>query len=141
MRAFASSIAWRQDEILDADGYIVKGAPELIVEIAASSVSFDLGAKLGRLSCRNFWRRGNILCNGRMTGGLTGSCCGTGSICGWPPMAKGVYRSEIFPGLWLHAEALVAGRLADVLTVLQRGIASAEHGEFVKHLASASQSG
>ena len=31
---------------INSEGYI-EGAPELIVEVAASSVSFDLGAKLG----------------------------------------------------------------------------------------------
>ncbi len=51
------------------------------------------------------------------------------------PDAQGMYRSEVFPGLWLQAEALIAGQLAEVLTVLQRGIASAGHADSVKKLA------
>jgi len=51
--------------------------------------------------------------------------------------AAGIQRSEAFPGLWLDAAAMIEGRLADVLTVLQRGLASDEHASFLKALAAA----
>ena len=47
---------------------------------------------------------------------------------------EGVIRSGIFPGLWLHAAALMSGDSETLLRVAQQGIASAEHLEFVKRL-------
>ena len=35
---------------------------------------------------------------------------------------KGIICSEIFPGLWLDKQALLAGNLAKVLAILQQGI-------------------
>ncbi|MBV8230139.1 MAG: Uma2 family endonuclease, partial [Planctomycetaceae bacterium] len=49
----------------------------------------------------------------------------------------GIYRSEVFPGLWLDPEALVGSDLARVLEVLQGGIAGPEHAAFVAQLARA----
>ncbi len=48
--------------------------------------------------------------------------------------ADGILRSEVFPGLWLDATALLADDLRGVLAVLSRGIASPEHAEFVERL-------
>jgi hypothetical protein len=50
------------------------------------------------------------------------------------PLADGLYRSEVFPGLWLDPAALTRFDLATVLQVLQRGAASAEHAAFVTRL-------
>ena len=50
------------------------------------------------------------------------------------PDAEGVLRSEVFPGLWLPADALWAGDLATMLAVLQQGLASPEHGAYVAGL-------
>jgi hypothetical protein len=43
--------------------------------------------------------------------------------------------SQVFPGLWLDKTALLAGNLAEVLEVLQEGLASGEHQDFVQVLA------
>ncbi len=51
-----------------------------------------------------------------------------------PASADGVYKSEVFPGLWLNAPALLVGDMARVLAVLAQGIASPEHAVFVKRL-------
>jgi hypothetical protein len=48
--------------------------------------------------------------------------------------SSGVYRSEVFPGLWLDATALLKGDMAAVLQKLQEGLASPEHGQFTKTL-------
>jgi hypothetical protein len=37
------------------------------------------------------------------------------------PDPEGVYQSQVFPGMWLDAAALLRGALAVVLQVLQRG--------------------
>jgi hypothetical protein len=46
----------------------------------------------------------------------------------------GVLRSEVFPGLWLDAAAMIRGDTATALKALAEGLASNEHEEFVKNL-------
>jgi hypothetical protein len=46
----------------------------------------------------------------------------------------GLLKSEVFPGLWLDASALVRLDLARVLEVIGLGIASPEHAAFVARL-------
>jgi Putative restriction endonuclease len=50
----------------------------------------------------------------------------------------GLYKSEVFPGLWLDAAALVRGDIKTVVAALERGLASAEHAGFVARLQSPS---
>ena len=112
------------------EGYI-QGSPELIVEIAASSVSFDLGAKL------NAYRRNGVqeyIVHRTYDGEIDWFMLRDGQYEKQPVDAEGLHRSEVFPGLWLHAQAMIEGKLAEVLSVLQRGLASAEHGDFVKKI-------
>jgi hypothetical protein len=62
---------------------------------------------------------------------------GSGSTTKPHPVAKdeaGLYKSEVFPGLWLDPAALVRGDLASVLQTLQQGLASPEHAAFVARL-------
>ncbi len=115
---------------VDEDDFIA-GAPELVVEVAASSVSYDLHDKLdayrrnGALEYITWrvldqavdWR---VLRDGRYEL-LT-------------PGEDGVLRSEVFPGLWLEPTALLRGELAVVLEVLQQGLASPAHAAFVARL-------
>lgn len=116
--------------ILSDDDYI-EGAPELIVEIAASSVAIDLHDKK-QAYCRNgvkeylVWR---VL----------------DQQFDWFYLQNGEYvllsveedqiiRSRSFPGLWLAVTDLLAGKMQQVLTVLQQGLAAAEHAQFVADL-------
>ena len=62
-----------------------------------------------------------------------------GAFARLAPDAAGVYRSEVFPGLWLDAAALVRGDVGRVYSVLQQGLASAEHAVFVARLAGAAR--
>lgn len=112
------------------DGYVV-GAPELLGEIAVSTVSRDLHAKLRayeRNGVREYvvWRVWDraidwfVLREGRFERATD---------------AAGIHRSTVFPGLWLDAAALIAGDLRRVLTVLQEGLATPEHAAFVEELA------
>jgi hypothetical protein len=41
---------------------------------------------------------------------------------------------KTFPGLWLDVEALLKDDLAELLDILQEGLASSEHTDFVKQL-------
>jgi Uma2 family endonuclease len=113
---------------IDAKGYIV-GSPELIVEIAASSVSFDLGAKL------NVFRRNGVkeyVVHRTYDGEIDWFILRDGQYEKLAPDARGVYQSQTFPGLWLNAGAMIEGNLAAVLATLQQGLASPEHADFVK---------
>ncbi len=50
------------------------------------------------------------------------------------PDDDGIIRSTVFPGLWLDPAALLRGDLAAVLAVVQRGLNSPEHADFVVRL-------
>ncbi len=114
------------------DGYI-EGAPELIVEIAASSASYDLHDKL-RVYRRNgvqeyiVWRT--------YSQQIDWFYLEDGQYKPQSPEATGILRSQQFPGLWLAAPALLAGHLAEVLQTLQQGIATPDHQTFVDTLRS-----
>lgn len=45
-----------------------------------------------------------------------------------------VMRSQVLPGLWLAVPALLEGNMVKVLAVLQEGLNSPEHAEFMKRL-------
>lgn len=110
-------------------GGFATGAPELVAEIAASSVSYDLHDKLNayrRNGVREYvvWRVWDDAVDWFVSRG--------GQFVPLLPGADGVYRSEAFPGLWLDAAAVMRGDIARVLQVLQQGLASAEHADFVR---------
>lgn len=115
---------------IDADDYI-EGAPELVAEVASSSVSYDLHAKL-RVYRRNgvreyiVWRV--------LDEEIDWFVLRAGQYERMAVDTEGLLRSEVFPGLWLDSAALLRGDLATVLAVVQRGLASPEHTTFVARL-------
>jgi Uma2 family endonuclease len=115
---------------LSEDGYI-EGAPELIVEIASSSASYDLNVKL------QVYRRNGVreyLVWRVLDQEIDWFALRASQYQPLPLDAKGIYRSEVFPGLWLDTEALLRADLATVLTLVQRGVTSPEHAAFVTSL-------
>ena len=50
------------------------------------------------------------------------------------PDDRKIIRSNIFPGLWLSVEGLRQGNRARILAVLQEGLGTTEHQEFVEFL-------
>lgn len=113
-----------------ADRY-VEGAPELIVEIAASSASYDLHAKL------NVYRRNGVkeyIAWRTLDRALDYFLLREGQYLPMPLGADGSYRSEVFPGFWLAPAALLAGDLLAVQAALQQGLSSPDHAEFVEKL-------
>jgi len=48
--------------------------------------------------------------------------------------ADGIYRSQVFPGLWLDPAALLRRDRKRLLSVLQQGLNSPEHAAFVAKL-------
>ena len=114
----------------DEAGYIA-GGPEWVGEIAASSVSYDLHDKkeaYRRNGVREYlvWRVEDLAIDWFVLRG--------GSYELLPADDDGIYRSEVFPGLWLDANALLAGNTRQVLEVLNSGIQSAEHEAFAESL-------
>jgi Putative restriction endonuclease len=115
---------------ISADGYI-EGGPELVAEVAASSVDHDLGVKQAayrRNGVREYilWRV--------LDRAVDWFVLRDDRYERLEPGADGILRSAVFPGLWLDPTALVSGDSARVLAVLQQGIGSAEHAEFVTRL-------
>jgi Uma2 family endonuclease len=113
------------------DGF-VSGPPELIVEVGASSRNYDLGPKKAayeRAGIREYLFLGVVpeevcwfaLRDGRFAELTSGE--------------DGLYRSEVFPGLWLDATALFAADLDALIAALDRGLATPEHAEFAARLA------
>lgn len=112
-------------------GYL-QGAPELLAEVCMSSASNDLHDKFELYQSAGIPEylvvvmfeqeiRWHVLVDGRYQR--------------LPPNADGLWRSRVFPGLWLDGKALLAGNLRQVLDRLQVGLRSPEHEQFVARLA------
>jgi Uma2 family endonuclease len=127
---FGGSVGFNESDYLT-------GAPELIVETAATTESRDLHQKkddyekarvreyvvVALRSRKVFWfirRHGKFAAMG--------------------PGQDGIFRSKIFPGLWLDPEALLERNRARLLTVLREGLASKGHHAFVAKLAARKRS-
>jgi len=115
---------------VDPGGFI-DGAPEFVAEITSSSAAYDLHQKLHvyrRHGVREYlvWRV--------LEEAIDWFILRDGRYEPLPADAAGVARSEVFPGLWLDALALMRGDMPTVLRVLAEGLASSAHEEFVVNL-------
>ncbi|MCT7985988.1 Uma2 family endonuclease [Laspinema sp. A4] len=120
---------------LTDDDY-VEGPPEFIAEIAASTATYDLHDKK-QVYRRNgvqeylVWRVSQTQLDWfRLT---------EGEYIPIEPDENGVLRSLFFPGLWLDSSKLLSGNFSGVLAVLQEGLSSPEHADFVKQLSKTPQ--
>ncbi|HEY9867887.1 MAG TPA: Uma2 family endonuclease [Candidatus Obscuribacterales bacterium] len=113
---------------LTDDDY-VEGPPELVAEVASSSRAIDLHLKKERYALAGV-REYIVLC-----------------LCPkqlyWfdlqrqvelKPDKNGIFRSVIFPGLWIHGEGLLQGEHELTARALDRGLRSADHKRFVCQL-------
>jgi Uma2 family endonuclease len=123
-----------QSVTISDDDYL-EGAPELIVEIASSSASYDLGAKL------NAYRRNGVpeyivwrVLDGEFDWFVLHEGAYLRNLC----HDDGIVRSTAFPGLWLDTRALLSGKLATAFETLDCGLATPEHEAFVKQFSSSS---
>ncbi len=108
------------------------GAPEFVVEVAASSAAYDLHSKL------NVYRRNGVqeylvllayereMRFFRLT---------DGEYVGVKPDAEWVLRSQVLPGFWFRSDWFWENRMTELLQLVQQGIASPEHHQFVDSLA------
>jgi Uma2 family endonuclease len=114
---------------LNAAGYI-EGPPELLIEIAHSSWSIDLNDKRSQYAAggvleylvvnlrdrRLHWF--DLAANQVLQAG-----------------ADGIVRVRTFPGLWIDSSAVLERNLDRLLAVLNQGLATPDHAEFVARLA------
>ena len=113
------------------DGYL-EGAPELVVEVAASSASIDMHDKL-RVYRRNGVREYVVWRTHEQR--IDWFELSDGEYRPLPPDDDGVIHSRVFPGLRLDAGALLRGDLAGALSTLRGGVESTTHRQFVDQLA------
>ncbi|MGD9894839.1 MAG: Uma2 family endonuclease [Dehalococcoidia bacterium] len=98
------------------EGYI-EGAPELIVEVAASSASYDLHDK------KEAYRRAGVLeyiAWRVLDEAIDWFRLQNGEYVLVQPNADGVIESTVFPGLRLNVAAMLAGDRAGVLSALRK---------------------
>jgi Uma2 family endonuclease len=113
------------------EGY-VQGPPELVVEVAFSSRSIDLHLK------KDDYQRSGIL--------EYIVLCVEEREMHWfalksrrriTPDRRGIYRSRVFPGLWIDRPALLGQNAARLTRTVQRGLSSPEHATFLRRLQAA----
>lgn len=116
--------------VLDSKGYVA-GAPELVAEVAVSSVSYDMHDKL------NAYRRNQVreyLVWRVRDREVDWFVLRDGQFVKQPLSTDGLFRSEVLPGLWLDPAALVARDAARMFAVAMQGVASPEHRTFLAQL-------
>jgi Uma2 family endonuclease len=107
-------------------GYI-EGSPEFVVEVASTSASRDMHAKLDLYlwhGVREYlvWRV--------LDGAIDWFRIETNEFRSCFADTSGAIKSREFPGLWLDTAAMLRGDLARVLDVVAQGTSSAEHAAF-----------
>ncbi|HAN45156.1 MAG TPA: Uma2 family endonuclease [Cyanobacteria bacterium UBA8156] len=100
---------------IDAEGYLT-GAPELIVEIAASTASYDLHSK------KQVYQRNGVkeyIVWRTLDQQIDWFVWVDGAYQNLAPDGEGILRSREFRGLWLPVRGLLSGDMAAVLATLQ----------------------
>jgi Uma2 family endonuclease len=113
------------------EDHYLEGPPELVLEIAASSASYDLHMKL-----RVYQRSGveEYIALQMYEQRIDWFRLCEGVYQPLQPDATGLLCSEIFSGLCLNPAAFWAGDMARVLATLQEKLSSPEHTAFVASL-------
>lgn len=113
---------------ISEDDYI-EGAPELIAEVAASSAANDLYDK------KRVYRRNGVkeyIVWQVFENKFDWFILENGEYVTLTPDADGIIKSRVFPGLWLDVTALLTGEMTQVLAILQQGLNSQEHQQFLR---------
>lgn len=115
---------------ISTDDYL-EGSPELVVEIAASTASYDTTEK------KKIYRRNNVKeyiiwrVNDKEIDWFAWE---EGEYVSLEKDKNGVIESRFFGGLRLNVDAILKDNLAKVLSDLQKGLKSKKHKDFVKKL-------
>jgi Uma2 family endonuclease len=114
------------------EGGHIHGGPELVVEVARATRYVDLGPKLSdyeRAGVQEYIVRtidpDEVLWLGQQRGQLVRR----------QVAEDGIFRSIVFPGLWLDPSALLKGDRRRLRQVVDQGCKTAEHADFVGRLA------
>ncbi len=116
------------------DDYL-EGAPELIIEVAGTSANYDMHDKK-QAYARHGVREYLVVLTHDQT--VHWFVLRDGAYEELVPTDDGILRSEFFAGLWLKPAALWANNLAEMLALLQQGLATPEHAAFADRLAAIS---
>ena len=119
-----------------SEGGLLVGPPELVIEVSHSSESIDLHDKRGAYARAGVVEYLVLLVRER---GLRAFNLSTGADR--PIDQDGIYRSEVFPGLWIDPAALLSGNIRRAIQVLNKGLKSREHAAFVRRLRAAANAG
>lgn len=110
---------------------LLAGTPEFFAEVCRSSVVYDLHQKKDLYEEAGIPEYLAILIAEKE---VRWHVLEEGRYRLMDPGPDGVYRARVFPGLWLDARAFLDRDMPRVLAVLQQGIASPEHQQFVQRL-------
>jgi Uma2 family endonuclease len=116
------------------DGF-VHGPPELVVEIAASTVSIDMNRKL------NAYRRNGVseyIVWRVLDSEIDWFVLRDGVFEKLSQDPAGLLHSEVFPGLALNPAAMISGNLSTVAAAQTAALESPAHASFVQRLSQAS---
>ena len=112
-------------------GKLGAGTPELIVEVCGSSRSFDLGPKLALYQTAGVQEYVTLLLEEQR---VEWRQLVEGSYRLKSMDAVGVYKSDVFPGLWLNEPALWAANGRRLTDTLREGLQSQECKNFLERL-------
>jgi Uma2 family endonuclease len=116
----------------DTPEQYVEGPPELLTEISHSTLAIDMHQK------KLDYQRAGVL-------EYVVVCIEERELYWFNfktrrllrPDAQGIYRSLVFPGLWMDGPALLARKSARIARIVRQGLKSPEHAAFVKRLQAA----
>jgi hypothetical protein len=113
-------------------GKFLKGAAELIAEICATSVAYDLHQKLELYEAAGVQEYLAILMYEKEIRWHILTKTGYELLA---PAAPNLWKSRVFPGLWLDGKAILADDAVQMIKTLMKGLRSPDHAAFVKKLA------
>lgn len=116
------------------DDLYLTGPPELVIEIAHSTVAIDLHDKKADYE-RSRIAEYVVVCVEEQR--VYWFDLATGRQKKLP--ADGILRSRMFPGLWIDCPALFVYDTKRLIRVFNKGLASPEHARFVRRLAKMSK--
>ncbi|MDB5313699.1 MAG: hypothetical protein JWO38_7901 [Gemmataceae bacterium] len=112
------------------DGFL-SGPAELVVEVANTSRSIELGAKKRAYDHAGVREYVVVLARERSVVWFARSEAGFAEMAAG---ADGLFRSAVFPGLWLDPRGLFSPTTRPLTTAVKQGLASPEHTAFVADL-------
>lgn len=114
----------------DVRGFMV-GAAELVAEVAHTSAAIDLHRKR-----RDYEKAGALEYVVALVEekSLVWLSRGKKGFADLKPGSDGIYRSRVFPGLWLDPTALFERSPRRLSTVVRQGLSTPEHAAFVAKL-------